>query len=174
MLKTSVHKNSLEEEARHILEECRIVVPGVQALIGFQMVAVFNDAFYKRLAPWHWNLHIGAICLVVMAMVMLMTPPAYHRIAEPGSVSFRFLRISTELLCWAMSFLRLGLVIEVFIVASALGFFWQSALLIAGSLFLVSWVFWTGLPRYMKRRFPMETGHSASGPVVNGPASRKG
>ncbi len=42
--KGEVQRLSLEEEARHILEEARMVIPGIHALFGFQLVAVFNHA----------------------------------------------------------------------------------------------------------------------------------
>jgi hypothetical protein len=35
-----MEKVSLETAATYILEECRMVLPGVQALFGFQMIAV--------------------------------------------------------------------------------------------------------------------------------------
>src|SRR5438552_700853 len=34
-------KESLSQAVSHILEEARTVVPGIQALLGFQLVAVF-------------------------------------------------------------------------------------------------------------------------------------
>ncbi|HZN54924.1 MAG TPA: hypothetical protein VFB67_06335 [Candidatus Polarisedimenticolaceae bacterium] len=33
-----------------LLEECRMVLPGIQALFGFQLIAVFSDAFFDRLS----------------------------------------------------------------------------------------------------------------------------
>lgn len=32
----------LSQAAQHLLEECRMVLPGIQALFGFQLIAVFN------------------------------------------------------------------------------------------------------------------------------------
>ena len=37
------------EEASYLLDECRMVLPGIQALFGFQLVAVFNRTFWERL-----------------------------------------------------------------------------------------------------------------------------
>jgi hypothetical protein len=39
---------SLESATTYILEECRMVLPGIQALFGFQLIAVFADAFHER------------------------------------------------------------------------------------------------------------------------------
>ena len=36
---------SLKDQARNVLEEARMVLPGIQALFGFQLIAVFNQRF---------------------------------------------------------------------------------------------------------------------------------
>ena len=41
---------SLDSAVRHILEECRMVLPGIQALFGFQLIAVFNEGFAQKLS----------------------------------------------------------------------------------------------------------------------------
>ena len=43
-------KENLPELVSHLLEECRMVLPGIQALFGFQLVAVFNQAFWEKLS----------------------------------------------------------------------------------------------------------------------------
>jgi hypothetical protein len=43
-------KVSLDSAATHILEECRMVLPGIQALFGFQLIAVFNEGFAEKLS----------------------------------------------------------------------------------------------------------------------------
>jgi hypothetical protein len=35
----------LERAATHVLEEARMVLPGIQALLGFQLIAVFSSRF---------------------------------------------------------------------------------------------------------------------------------
>ncbi|MEA2808042.1 MAG: hypothetical protein QOJ17_2183, partial [Rhodospirillaceae bacterium] len=40
-----VHRETLEEEATHATDEARMVLPGVQAVLGFQLVAVTNQRF---------------------------------------------------------------------------------------------------------------------------------
>ena len=42
---------SLNDAASHVLEECRTVVPGMQALFGFQLIAVFTTSFKEDLSP---------------------------------------------------------------------------------------------------------------------------
>jgi hypothetical protein len=50
------HRESLEEEATHATDEARMLLPGVQAVLGFQLIAMFNQRFEKfgqsLSAPW--------------------------------------------------------------------------------------------------------------------------
>lgn len=41
------HKESLEEEGTHATDEARMILPGVQAILGFQLIAVFNQRFQE-------------------------------------------------------------------------------------------------------------------------------
>jgi hypothetical protein len=40
---------TLSKAAEYLLDECRMVLPGIQALFGFQLIAVFNTGFDERL-----------------------------------------------------------------------------------------------------------------------------
>ena len=44
-----VEEISLSEAVTHLLEECRTVLPGIQAIFGFQLIVVFNPTFRKNL-----------------------------------------------------------------------------------------------------------------------------
>ena len=39
----------LSKAAEHLLDECRMVLPGIQALLGSQLIACFNEGFAVRL-----------------------------------------------------------------------------------------------------------------------------
>lgn len=82
---------TLQEQARNSLDEARMVLPGIQAVFGFQLIAVFNARFERLDVPLQFT-HLVSLCLVVLAMALLMTPAAYDRIAEPRYVSEKFLK----------------------------------------------------------------------------------
>jgi inorganic pyrophosphatase len=42
---TGVHRESLEEASTHVGGEARMLLPGVQTILGFQLMAVFNQRF---------------------------------------------------------------------------------------------------------------------------------
>jgi Family of unknown function (DUF6328) len=96
-----VEKISLSEAVTHLLEECRMVLPGIQALFGFQLIVVFNPTFYEKLSLTERGFHLTAIGLIVISIAMLMAPAAYHRQKDPQSVSEGFIVIATRLLILA-------------------------------------------------------------------------
>lgn len=106
----------LDAAASNILEECRMVLPGIQALFGFQLIAVFNEGFAQRLTVNEQRLHLLSILLVVASIALVMAPAALHRQAEPHSVSDRFLHLSSRLLLWGMLPLAVGISLEVYLI----------------------------------------------------------
>ena len=71
-------EESTSQVTSHLLEECRMVLPGIQALFGFQLIAVFNGKFWE-LPEGHRLLHLLAIDSVATSVALVMTPAAYHR-----------------------------------------------------------------------------------------------
>lgn len=106
---------SLKEEMGHLIEEARMLLPGIQALFGFETIAVFNQRF-ENLPTLAKGSHLLALALVVLAMGMVMAPAAYHRIAEPGRVSRRTLRLSSLLICWGLAPLAVGIALDIYVV----------------------------------------------------------
>ncbi|MBV8142940.1 MAG: hypothetical protein JOZ60_12955 [Verrucomicrobia bacterium] len=105
----------LEEETRTTIEEARMVLPGIQALFGFQLIAVFNARFHD-FSGMEQMLHLAALLLVAIAIALIMTPAAYHRIAERGTVSRRFVDLASRFLESALMPLMLGISLGLFLV----------------------------------------------------------
>jgi hypothetical protein len=110
---------SLCDSAKLLIEECRMVLPGVQALFGFQLVAVFNTEFSKKLSQGEQDLHLLAIGFVVMTIGLLMAPATYHRQTTPEAIFRVSLRLWTRLLLFAMFPLTLGLCLDFYLVMRA-------------------------------------------------------
>ena len=92
----------LPEAVTHLLEECRMVLPGLQALLGFQFIAVFNTSFGEKLTATEQRLHLLALGFVALASALVMAPAAYHRQTGPQEVSARFVTLASRLLLGAM------------------------------------------------------------------------
>jgi hypothetical protein len=143
---------SLDSAATHILEECRMVLPGIQALFGFQLIAVFNDGFAQKLSAGQQSLHLAAIVLVVVAVALVMTPAALHRQTQPTEVSERFIWVASRLLLASMLPLVLGLCFEVYVVSMVVAGSAAVAFALAALTAALFGALWIALPRYERRR----------------------
>lgn len=151
MTSDQIRKESLEQEADHVLQETRMVLPGIQALFGFQLIAVFNQRFDTALLPSEQRLHLAAIVLVAAAVALIMTPAAYHRQVERDTISRRFVDLASRLLAWAMVPLLVAIVLDSYVVAQVvLAHRAASGLVAAALLALFGWL-WFGLPWVARR-----------------------
>jgi hypothetical protein len=137
---------SLSKAAQYLLEECRMVLPGMQALFGFQLIAVFNPAFREELTPTLQRLHLSALGLVAVAIALVMAPAAYHRQTDPEEVRDSFIVLSTRLVLWSMLPLAVGLCLDFYLVGYLiLHSGWMAVP--AGGLFAAFVALWFVLPR---------------------------
>ena len=143
---------SLNDAATHVLEECRTVVPGIQALFGFQLIAVFSAAFTEQLSSIERELHFAAILLVTVAMALVIAPAALHRQLEPMAVSRKFIAISSRLLMASMAPLAAAICLDVYIVGRVTLGSSVSAAMIAVVMLGVFTLFWLVVPRVARRR----------------------
>ncbi len=117
MAASEVEELSLTSAVTHLLEECRMILPGLQALLGFQLIAVFSATFEARLSPLEQRIHLLALALLAVAGALVMAPAAYHRQTRPRQVSQHFLILSGRLLLTALVPLMLGIALDFYLIA---------------------------------------------------------
>jgi len=141
----------LTRQVEYLLEECRMVLPGMQALFGFQLIVVFSERFAHELSRGEQRLHLLAIGLVAVAIVLIMTPAAYHRQTDPEQVTRGFVRISTRLLLASLWPLAVAICLDFYLVGRVLvgpgPMLWLTSFLFATFLLL-----WFVLPRVGRLR----------------------
>ncbi len=141
----------LSRAAENLLEECRMVLPGIQALFGFQLIVVFNPAFAEKLDSFEQHLHLLAIALIAVAIALVMTPAAYHRQTGPREVTARFISLSSRLLLWGMLPLAVSLSLDLYLVGRMIVSPLAAALL-AGFACAIFACLWFVMPRVARRR----------------------
>lgn len=139
-------KLPLSKAAQYLLEECRTVLPGIQALFGFQLVVVFSDGFSKKLSVGEQRLHLLAIGLLAVAIALIMAPAAYHRQKGPLEVTSTFVRIASRLLLASMVPLAVSICIDFYLVGHVI-YPGRLVPVFAGALFSTIVVLWFVLPR---------------------------
>ena len=146
-------KLKLAEALTHLLEECRMVLPGVQALFGFQLIVVFNRSFFLRLTFVEQCLHLVALACVAIAACLVMTPAALHRQSGSMHASEDFLRVAGRLPLAAMVPLMLGIGIDFFLIAHMVLGEAEAAAAVAIVLVAILAGFWFVFPRAYRQRF---------------------
>jgi hypothetical protein len=91
------------------------VLPGAQALFGFQLAIVLTQSF-EQLPQTSRMIHATAIFLVALAVVLLMAPAAYHRIVYAGEDAQDMYRVGSALVTMATLPLALGLAADIYVV----------------------------------------------------------
>ena len=105
----------LHAKIEQMLTEARVVLPGAQALFGFQLAIVLTQSF-EHLPPASIIIHAASLFMVAIAVVLLITPAAYHRIVYDGEDSDDMYRVGSALVTAATVPLALGLAGDVYVV----------------------------------------------------------
>jgi hypothetical protein len=107
---------ALEHRIKQVLTEARVVLPGAQALLGFQLAAMLTDAFGK-LPQTSQYVHVASLVLLAATIVFLMAPAAFHRIVEQGEDTERLHRFSSAMVLIALVPLGLAIAGDFYVVA---------------------------------------------------------
>lgn len=108
-------KTSTADKIDYVLTEARVVLPGAQALLGFQFVIILTSAFASLPASVK-ALHGLSLGLIAVATILLIAPAACHRLVYGGEEIAEFHKIASRLVLSATVFLALGLSADVHVV----------------------------------------------------------
>jgi hypothetical protein len=105
----------LKTKIEQLLTEARLIIPGGQALFGFQFIAMMTSGF-DRLPESAKVVHALALCLVGLNVIIMMTPAALHRLSFGGQDSAQFFRFGSALVTVGPAFLAAGISAETYVV----------------------------------------------------------
>jgi hypothetical protein len=91
----------LHTKIDQMLTEARVILPGVQAMLGFQLIVVMTQGF-ERLPPSYQELHFVGLALAALSVVLLIALAAVHRLAFSGDDDERFHGLGTTLMSAAL------------------------------------------------------------------------
>jgi hypothetical protein len=154
-------RTPLHTKIDQMLTEARVILPGVQALLGFQLAIVLTKAF-EQLPTTLKLTHGAALLSIVVAIVLLMTPAAYHRIVYGGEDADEFHRLGSRFLTISTIPLALGLALDIWVVATKISGSEKLAALAAVVAFAFLIGLWHGLPVIARRRRRAHEGRKAT------------
>ena len=144
-------KTSLKSRIEQMLTEARVIIPGAQALLGFQLVAVLTKAF-TELPPGFKYTHCIGLSAVALSVILLMTPAALHRIGYQGEDDPTFFSIGSWFVVAGSVPLAIGISADVAVV------FFKSigdapVAIASGAVSLILLLgLWLGYPLWRRRR----------------------
>src|SRR5262245_52262467 len=152
MPESTEEPETLEKEATHMLEEARMVLPGVQALFGFQLIAVYSARFARVLDEGQQRIHLLSVFLTALTVVLTMFPVAYHRQAEPHEITRGFVKRASLLLMIGMFTLMLSLWLDCYLISCVIVKDRLASLLAVALFGAVHVGLWFLMPRLARRR----------------------
>ena len=150
-MRMEIHHQTLEEASTQVDDEARMLLPGVQALMGFQLMAVFNQRF-EQFSPAEQIMHFTAFLLLGLTMGLLMAPAAYHRQVERCMVTERFIKMSSTLLTIAMVPFITAISFDAYLIGKLVLKHTVPALFAAGGALIVFVGLWFVLPQIARPR----------------------
>jgi hypothetical protein len=104
----------LKERITQMMTETRVVLPGVQALLGFQYAAYLTEPF-KALSASSRIAHTAGLFLLLLSMILLMAPAPFHRLAEGGEDTQRANTVGVRLTLCGLALLGAALAADVYV-----------------------------------------------------------
>jgi magnesium-transporting ATPase (P-type) len=139
----------LSTKIEQMLTESRVIIPGCQALLGFQLIAMLTHAFDEL--PFEAKImHAAGLCLVAIAMILLMTPAALHREAFGGNDSETFLRLGSGFIIAASLPLALGISADVYVVFVKITHAVALSIAASGALLIAMLLLWYLYPMWLR------------------------
>ena len=143
---TSVH-----DKIRHVLTEARVILPGNQALLGFQLAIILQKGFREMPAELKW-VHLASLCCIAVSTVLLLTPASYHRIVEQGEETERFYRVANVMVLCSLPPLACGVCGDFFLVMYKMTDRWGISVVAACAMFSFFTGMWFGYPLLRRGR----------------------
>lgn len=154
----------VNRELIELLNEIRVVLPGVQVLLAFLLAVPFAQRF-EKLSALQREVYFTTVLLTLLATVLLIAPSSFHRLNFRRRRKDQILFVANRLMIAGTFVLALSLTGVVILIASVL---YATAATIAtgvGALALMAW-FWYGLPLSRRRAMTSEELEAGDDPLL--------
>lgn len=140
MTPSETKADRLDRELGELVQELRVMLPGVQVLFAFLLTVPFSQRF-DRLSASEEGLFLAALLCAAAASALLISPSAFHRILFRERDKEWLILVSNRLAIAGTVFLATSMTCALFLVAE---FIYGSSLAAgvaagAGALILLLW-----------------------------------
>lgn len=144
-------KAKLKDKVELVITEARVVLPGAQALLGFQFLTMLAEEF-GRLPGELKYLHLVSLFAIAISTMLLIAPAAFHRLAERGENTERMHSFASRMVLGAMAFLALGIVGDLFVVVWKVTGSYTVATIASLGMLALFYGLWFGYSLYRRGR----------------------
>jgi hypothetical protein len=109
----------LNRELMELLQELRVVIPGVQVLLAFLLTVPFQQRFAQIPGSMR-NAFFAAIACATLATAFLIAPSAHHRMRWRAGEKERLLRVGNQMAIVGTVFLAAAIVLALYVVTDVL------------------------------------------------------
>jgi Family of unknown function (DUF6328) len=143
-------KQRVDRELIELLNELRVVLPGVQVLFAFLLTVPFSNGFSRMTNPQR-NVFFIAFLTATVATVLLIAPSTYHRIMFRQGEKKQMLFTSNRLVIVGTMFLAVSMASSVYVITDAL-FQVPTAAAVSFAAAAAFALLWYLFPLYRRRR----------------------
>jgi hypothetical protein len=140
----------LHTKIDQMLTEARVILPGAQALLGFQLIVMMTRKF-GELPLAVQVAHLAALTSLTLATILLICPAAIHRIAFGGADDPRMHSAGSLLITISLLPLAVAISCDLWVALTILFGEGLSALAGAVAAFALLMVLWFLLPLLLRR-----------------------
>ena len=141
----------LHTKIEQMLTEARVILPGAQAMLGFQLIVTMSRVFSEMPACATFS-HFAALGAMILSVVLLITPAAVHRLSFAGREDPSFHRIGSGLITMALVPLAAGIALDCAVAAWRLTMSSGTAMLSGIAIFLLLIGIWYVWPLSLRRK----------------------
>ncbi|MBA2529214.1 MAG: hypothetical protein H0V19_04515 [Euzebyales bacterium] len=139
----------LNRELIELLQELRVVLPGVQVLFAFLLTVPFSQGF-TRVTSLQRGAYFASLLCAAAATALLIAPSTYHRIQWRASDKEVMLQRSNQMSLLGTVFLALSVCSALFVITDLL-FGTAAAAAVTAATLVVFAGLWYGLPLSRRR-----------------------
>ena len=133
----------LDRELIELLNELRVVMPGVQVLFGFLLTVPFQQRF-QTIDDFQRIVYVATLLLTAAAAAVLMAPSAFHRLTFRRGQKPYLIRLGTRQTIAGMALLALAMNGVILLLTDLMFHTTTVVVIVAATSALFAWL-WFGL-----------------------------
>jgi hypothetical protein len=133
----------LDRELIELLNELRVVIPGVQVLFGFLLTVPFQQRF-AAVDAFQRGVYLVTLLLTAASAAFLMAPSAFHRLSFREGQKPYLIELGTRQAIVGMALLALAMTSAILLITDLLFQARTVAITVAATVAMFTWL-WFGL-----------------------------